>query len=128
MKYLLTTILIFWGAAMYAQSPATEILPAEMDAVERMLLKDSLGLTDSQVNGLFAIRNRFFEQCNTIYGNNAIAFSEQQVQVKALRKQCDEAFSALLGASIYKRYTDLISVRFKNRKRKNPLPLTLDSL
>lgn len=96
--------------------------------MQRLLLMDSLKMSDETITQLFAIRDSFFRQSNAIYADGTLSDSAQQNQIRTLREQTVVAIKNLLGDLVYKQYMDLIESRMKRQKRPGQLPLSLDGM
>lgn len=110
--------------ALRAQENMTE-QQARLDSSQRVLMKDSLQMTDAQVDTVFAIRNRHWDAIAAVRTNNNISVAQQQEQFDALKEDTYTAMRAALGTTLFDRYTQLIARRTQRRGNTNAAaPLT----
>jgi hypothetical protein len=80
-----------------------------VDSLQRILMRDSLSLTDQVITQVLEARHNFDSVSRLIYQNAPnTSTSQQGIQVQALRRQTTEAIKELMGASAYDHYVRLI--------------------
>lgn len=120
---LLLLALICMTALQAQESMAEQ--QARLDSSQRVLMKDSLQMTDAQVDTVFAIRNRHWEAIAAVRANSTFTVAQQLEQFAALKQETYTAMRTALGTTLFDRYTQLISSRAQRRNNANAAaPLT----
>ncbi len=96
-----------------------------VDSVQKMMLKDSLKISDTLTEQIFAIRDNYYQKVSQIRLNNQLNEQQQNNQVKLLRKLNVENIKELMGTSLYIKYSGLIKNRM-NKKNVTGNVLTED--
>lgn len=81
------------------------------DSVQRVLMQDSLGLSTSVINQVFAARDSSLLQAAAIQNNTALTQQQQSLQLQTLRRNATEATRELMGVTLYERYLQLLSAQ-----------------
>lgn len=120
---LLLLTLICMTALRAQESVADQ--QARLDSSQRVLMKDSLQMSDAQVDTVFAIRNRHWEAIAAVRANSTLSVAQQQEQFEAFKQATYTAMRIALGTTLFDRYTQLISSRAQRRNNANAAaPLT----
>jgi hypothetical protein len=88
---------------------------SQIDSVQKIMVRDSLKISDSMVTKLYALRDNYFKKVGQVRLNNQLSDQQQNDEVQIIRKQNILNIKDLLGTTIYVKYVQLI----KNRMKKN---------
>lgn len=84
------------------------IQKVHIDSVQRVWMKDSLGLSDNVISQVFALRDTCFAQTMRIRTNPSLTPAAQIQSINDLRQETDDAIKNLMGESIYGDYREMI--------------------
>jgi hypothetical protein len=80
------------------------------DSLLKIVMRDSLGLTDQTITQIFSAKENFTTQSEQIRQNAALSPSQKRDALHALLIQTDSATRELMG-SAYKRYAEVMASR-----------------
>ena len=125
LKYIFLIVLLqSVGVVCFSQSSqANERNWQRGDSVERIKMKDSLGVDDATVTKVFSVRDSIMTKIITIRGENKLSFQQQDELVNNLRRELNEQIRLALGDEIYRRYLQMIRNSLQQRNKKSLLPL-----
>ena len=120
---LLIAMLLLAGAkASIAQvDPATQ---HEMDSLQRIVMKDSLGIDDAVVSHVFQVRNSYFIGVQNIRVNSSLTSLQKETEIHSIRMQTDEQIKSVLGIEAYEKYDRIIKGKLGRRNRVQGSALT----
>jgi uncharacterized protein YdcH (DUF465 family) len=73
----------------------------------KQMLKDSLHLTDVQVDSVTSIRNEFRDKIKTVMQNSSLSADEKREQMKPLRQEMKTRLSAILTKEQMKKMREM---------------------
>lgn len=88
---------------------------ANTDSIQRILMRDSLQMSDGLINEVLAIRHNYFISAEQIRSNGNLNPEQQNNQIQTLRAQTTSGLKALLGTELYERYSEMIERRMRLR-------------
>lgn len=119
--FILAISVQFWSINLHAQETGQN---SEADSLQRILLRDSLQISDSLITQVLALRHNYFIAAEQIRSNESLDASQQNNQAQALRTQTTNSLKALLSDELYERYTQMITRRMRSRNpANNNMPL-----
>lgn len=86
-----------------------------IDSAQKIMMRDSLQISDSLITKIFALRDNYFQKVNQVRLNNQLSEQQQNNEAQIIRKQNIESIKDLLGSDVYVKYVQLI----KNRMQKS---------
>ena len=104
---LVVLALLFGSTADAQQTPTPAQLRA--DSLQRVILHDSLGLSESVANQVLALRDTCLHQVDRVSLQAGLTPTQQNAQIQSYRRQAILAIKELLGAAKYEEYMDQLS-------------------
>ena len=111
-KYRLLILVLFalglsHTSALKGQVTLTEE-QKQIDSFQRVVMRDSLKISDLQITRVFEIKNDYFKETNAVLFNESLNAFEQQSNITAVRRKTNESINTLLGPVIYQKYIEMI--------------------
>lgn len=98
---------------------------SRIDSAQRVLMIDSLEMTNAQVDTVFAIRNRHWQAIMAVRVDNSVTIDRQQELFEMLKQDTYTSMRSALGVELFERYVLLIANRTQRRGNVNGIrPLT----
>lgn len=108
---LATGICLACSVRSQAQQPlstADSLQKVQADAVQRSLLKDSLGLSEQVVSQVLTIRDSRTQREATLRSNASLSNAQLNAALRDLRSTIVSEMKQAMGEANYERYLDLI--------------------
>ena len=115
--FLMTMVILLSLGACAQQQPLPQPVNAQLllqqeqqyaDSIQRILLQDSLGLSDAITAQVLTTRHNYDSLAGRLGQNASLNATQRRQQLQALRSQTIETIRQLMGAVIYDRYMRLI--------------------
>src|SRR5215216_3818468 len=116
-KYCFITLLfICLSQGSEAQLTEIQLTQQRADSLQRIIMKDSLGITDEQVTQVFTVRDTLLQKTKLIRSNASLTVEQQNGLVTDIRNQANNNIQAILGQTAYQHYLDMIlrKLAFRN--------------
>lgn len=113
---------ILFTNALNAQFSEQE-LRQKADSAQRLLMKDSLQISDGTVDQIFSVRDEMYQKINAIRSNTALTAAQQDQQVSVVREQVNEGIRAILGEQKFRHYLEIIRNKLRQQNMQSEVPL-----
>ncbi|WP_153796810.1 hypothetical protein [Foetidibacter luteolus] len=126
LKIFLTVIFTQMFIVLNAQVDSTgdlEIVKPKIDSVQRVCLKDSLGITDSTVDSLFACRDLYLAQVTSIREDTLLDEGQKGIQITQKAVELENSMRQLLGNTLFEQYLQLIKNKIAATRGRQGEPL-----
>ncbi|MEO7982655.1 MAG: hypothetical protein ABI688_01110 [Bacteroidota bacterium] len=108
--FVCCVITLFFSGDLDAQGSSTTV---QADSIQRIMMRDSLQISDSLITEVLVIKHNYFTQTEQIRSNVNLTTSQQNSEMATLRTQTTNNLKSLLGNEIYERYTQMIARRMR---------------
>ena len=110
-------------AISYGQDAETSRMKQQADSLQRIKMKDSLGISDEIVTAIFATRDSLMNKVVQLGESQTIDAAGKAIGIANAREQTNEKIKETLGETIYKKYLQMIRSRLDQRQSVSSLPL-----
>ena len=89
------------------------------DSLQRVIMKDSLSVSDSVISQVFSIRNNFLTQAAQISADSSLSDPQKNTARQSLITATNSAITLALGETVYEKYLQMIRRRMTIRPMMN---------
>ena len=111
-SYCILSYLILFGAN---RTDAQEPTNSTVDSIQRIIMRDSLQISDSLITMVFGIRNNYLQQSQVIRNSSSLSDTAKNSAVRTLGMQTNQSIKSLLGDETFSRYEAIINYRMRQR-------------
>lgn len=87
------------------------------DSLQRILMRDSLNVSDAIITQVFAVRDSFNTASAALAFNASLTEAQKESSLSALITQTNNSIKTALGNAAYQHYKEMITRRMKARPR-----------
>jgi hypothetical protein len=110
------SMIVFLSALSFSSSAQTGGGGADRMARYNQMLKDSVGLTDVQIDSVQAVRKDFQPQMRAIFQDQSLSQDDKMAKMKGLQTQIDARYASFLTADQVQKL-DAMQQRMMSRRR-----------
>ncbi len=92
------------------------------DSMQRVMMKDSLQITDSLITVILELRNNYLQQTQVIRNDSSLSDISKDSTIRNVGIQTNQSIKSLLGDEKFSRYESIINNRMRQRMN-NRVPL-----
>ncbi|HEX7845860.1 MAG TPA: hypothetical protein VF476_08690 [Chitinophagaceae bacterium] len=111
-KIFLTMACCLFSLSLLHAQPSEQ---ASADSMQRIIMKDSLGVSDSIITKVFNLRNNYLLSSAQIDANTIFTQQEKNEAKRLLIQETNTAVKNALGEVAYEHYTEMIRRRMRER-------------
>jgi hypothetical protein len=127
-KSLIAVLVVtFCACVVNAQQPQNEPEQRQSDSLQRIVMRDSLTVSDSVITRIFAIRNEYFQEVQNTRSDAQASKAQRDSTIASIREQTNRSIKELLGIEAYEKYLRMIRNNMRKRNSGNGQPLTIDN-
>lgn len=116
LKHIFILIAIISCHNASAQEEADrQAIQQRLDSIQRIVMKDSLQVSDATITEVFTIRDGYFQKAKLLRADNTLTAKEREDKMDGLRRMTNENIQGKLGEAAYFRYVQMIRQRSQNR-------------
>jgi hypothetical protein len=108
---------MLFTAGFTSSSSAQTHIDDSADSLQRVLMKDSLQVTDAVITQIYIVRDSFLSRASQIDADTLLSSNEKSNAKQILIAQTNTDIKTLLGETLYNQYTQMIRRRAMNRTR-----------
>jgi Skp family chaperone for outer membrane proteins len=123
-RWILSLAVLLLASVTQAQSSEDQLAGINADSLQRHLMKDSLQVSDAQVDAFFGARDSLFARISAIRKSAALDITAQDSQVLQLRNAANKEMETILGREAFLNYVRLVRRRLNQRNMGNEQPLS----
>ncbi len=116
-RYIFITILVTVNVLTVKAQEQTErsVLQPRLDSIQRIIMRDSLSVSDETITAIYAIREEYFQKVKQVRRDTALTLAEQENKLQQLRKKINDGIREHLGEKAYEHYLQMIRGKVKKR-------------